>query len=362
MPEMLKCTEFMAEIEPDAKPGSFMLCRHGRLYRLKRKGWQPVRNPWLKWSIKRQLRKAMLERAFELALEACKAAAARDEQRNGPDPKLAPGWSRVANPEQYAANLNLDPEYLAALNNLPRELRDPDGFEVNRVVGRATLKAGEDIKAGDVVELDMENPPNADFRKDPEYAEALKEWKASKDANVVMEVPIERTESGSLEQSGPTKTTIEGHEISTLDQAEAVREFYQANYQRLKHEGKDTTRVEYMVGQLDKHIGIHFERIPLTKIDGTYLTEDEIRDAAAKLNLDVAIDVSAGSAKVDVITTPNAEPKQARGGVITDPPLPPGAISVQLSPGSVSLDAVAGEVMNAAADEIRRTGARGVWL
>ncbi|ASX98749.1 hypothetical protein SEA_COLUCCI_80 [Arthrobacter phage Colucci] len=345
---MTSCIDIIEQHAPDAPKGSFYTCPHSRLYRLKAKGWRIVRNPWLKRSVKRQQWAAM---QLELLKMTHHLVSETQQLRDIADAKGKHSIVNVSwtpDPDSDGYKVGVDPA-------------GPEGFEVTRVVAKHDAKPGETI--------------NADFRKDPEYQEALKEWKASQAANVVTEVSVRETEDGGLEQDGPMVTTIEGHDISTVEQAEAVREFYQAEYQRLKHEGKAAGRCEYMVGRLDKFLGYQFGRIPVTKLDGTYLTEDEIRDAAAKLNLDVALDVSAGSAHPDVITTPDwtrvanpdeyaanldIDPKnrpKAAGGVITDPPLPPGTISVQLSAGSYeNREETAARIADAVIDQQIRYG------
>ncbi|QGZ17175.1 hypothetical protein HYQ19_gp076 [Arthrobacter phage DrYang] len=74
---MTNCIDLIKEARPEAPKGSFYSCPHGRVYRLKAKGWKPVRNPWLIRRVERECREAMLERAFDELARVCEAAAAR---------------------------------------------------------------------------------------------------------------------------------------------------------------------------------------------------------------------------------------------------------------------------------------------
>lgn len=290
----MNCIDFALKVIPDAPEGSFFTCPHSKLYRLKRGTWKLVRNPFLKRSIERQKWEAIKRELMRICAKAAGETVEESQEEADRAEYLGTSWPK----------------------------KDPEGFEVNRVVGKATLKAGEDIKAGDAVELDggKTNP---------------KDW-----PRIEMVASVRATEDG-LEQTGGLDVTLEGQDISTLDKAEAVRAAYQAEYRHLKDQGADTARVEHMVGKLDRFMGGHFERIPLTHIDGTYLTEDEIREEATKLNVDMALDVD-GAGNVDVITAPAAEhqhdaskidpdyrarAEKASGAVIT---VPPGTIKMEI--------------------------------
>ncbi|QFG14875.1 hypothetical protein SEA_LYMARA_74 [Arthrobacter phage Lymara] len=361
----MNCIGLAEHFLPDAPKGSFYTCPHGRIHRLKRNGWKPVRNPILLRRVKQEQWRAMSAELIAL----CERVAAR---------AIAKEAEEAERLERMEANREHNAKERAKARDHANRIRwgtdaeagdavklEPEGFEVTRVLGRTK----HDAKAGDVVELDMENPPNADFRKDPEYAEALKDWKDREGGDWVpvanredytpkfMDPSVPREEhkrrlmrlfDGERKGKGHSEAadfTVDYYAAATNMSKNGVYDmFIEAWNDRCKETG-DTPRVA------------------LVTADGRDKTEDEIREEAAKLNLEVAFDVSAGSAKPDVITTPAAEPKEARGGVIIDPPTPPGTIKVELSPGSfISADAAANQVMNAAAASIRENGARGVWL
>lgn len=75
---MTTCIDLIEQHAPDAPKGSFYTCPHGRNYQLKRKGWQPVRNPWTNRKVKQQQWEAI---KAELIRVCARAAAAYDAQQ-----------------------------------------------------------------------------------------------------------------------------------------------------------------------------------------------------------------------------------------------------------------------------------------
>ncbi|AOZ64741.1 hypothetical protein SEA_CHOCOLAT_78 [Arthrobacter phage Chocolat] len=160
---MTNCIDLIKEARPNAPKGSFYSCHHGRVYRLKRGGWKLLRNPWLIRRVERQRREAILEHIYDDLLRICeKAAAAYDAKQAVEADKKARADENRARARKHANKIRWGTDAEPGDTVTVEPLREPEAFEVTRVLGRVK----HDAKAGEVVELDMDNPPTNELPRE----------------------------------------------------------------------------------------------------------------------------------------------------------------------------------------------------
>ncbi|QEQ94578.1 hypothetical protein SEA_LINUS_78 [Arthrobacter phage Linus] len=361
---MTNCIDLIKEARPNAPKGSFYSCHHGRVYRLKRGGWKRLRNPWLIRRVERQRREAILEHIYDDLLRICeKAAAAYDAKQAVEADKKARADENRARARKHANKIRWGTDAEPGDTVTVEPLREPEGFEVTRTLGRVK----HDAKAGEVVELDMDNPPTHelprelwDARQEPhgwakvENSEDYKPRRSDAYLNALdlPDASILKREDHKARildayyvnvAAGRRLDTAKGFFTNTVEEYAKANRLGFADAVSLLEEAREDER------KRNEATG----RIAVYKEDGTAKTADEIREEAAKIN-------GRGTTFVDLEGSPNllTEKPKASGGVITDPPLPPGTIKVEVH----GARGDAAEIMKQAEESIRETGARGTWL
>lgn len=364
---MTTCIDLIEQHAPDAPKGSFYTCPHGRNYRLKRKGWQPVRNPWTNRKVKQQQWEAI---KAELLRICERAAAAHDAKQAVEDDKKARAEANRehnaterAKARKHANKIRWDKtEAATAVEAEP--LSEPEGFEVTRVLGRAK----HDAKAGDVVELDMDNPPAADIglygpdwsrvANPAGYADNLdlkpNGWAkvANREEYLGGFPPISREEHKRRILDAYYVNVAAGRRLDTAQGffSKTAEEYADANRLGLA----DAVSLLEDAREDERKHNEATGRIAVYKNDGTPKTNDEIREEATKIN-------GKGTTFVDLEGSPNLlteKPKAAGGVISTEYDHAKGAVKIKVH--GVRGDAA--EVMEQAAASIRENGARGVWL
>ncbi|AOZ64630.1 hypothetical protein SEA_CHUBSTER_79 [Arthrobacter phage Chubster] len=367
---MTNCIDLIKEARPNAPKGSFYSCQHGRVYRLKRGGWKLLRNPWLIRSVERQRREAILEHIFDDLLRICEEAAANHDAKQAEEAdKKARTDDNRARARKHANKIRWGTDAEPGDTVTVEPLREPEGFEVTRVLGRTK----HDAKAGDVVELDMDNPPTADIRIDAENT-----YQGHPGGGISGWAKVENSEDykprrsdaylNALDLPGASSLKREDHKARILDayylnvaagrRLDTAKGFFSKTveeYAAANHLGfADAVSLLEDAREDERKHNEATGRIAVYKDDGTPKTADEIREEAAKIN-------GRGTTFVDLEGSPNllTEKPKAAGGVISaEQDHFKGSVKIEVH--GVRGDAA--EVMEQAAASIRENGARGVWL
>ncbi|ASX98973.1 hypothetical protein SEA_ROSIEPOSIE_78 [Arthrobacter phage RosiePosie] len=358
---MTNCIDLIEQHAPDAPKGSFYTCPHGRNYRLKGKGWRPIRNPWTNRKVKQQQWEAI---KAEL-LRVCERAAANHDAKQAEEAdKKARADENRARARQHANKIRWGTDAEPGDTVTVEPLREPEGFEVTRVLGRTK----HDAKAGDVVELDMDNPPTHELPR--------KLWDARQEPHGWAKV--ENSEDYKPRRSDAYLNALDLPDASSLKREDHKARILDAYYANVAAGRRLDTAKGFFTNTVEEYANANrlgfadavslledarederkrneaTGRIAVYKEDGTPKTADEIREEAAKIN-------GRGTTFVDLEGSPNllTEKPKASGGVISaEHDHFKGSVKIEVH--GVRGDAA--EVMEQAAASIRENGARGVWL